>query len=474
MSVWLTLTLHYTLQLLVLLRALTRPDREPASRLAWMLMILGVPVAGVVLYLMLGEVSPGRRRTAAMRKVRAALPVAVPGIDAPAVLPTEARGAFARGAVVNGFAPVPGNAAQLLHDSDAAIDAMVADIEAARLSVHVLVYIWLDDGNGRKLMAALARAAERGVVCRVMVDGLGSRHFLRCDSFRAMQAAGVKTGVAFSTRWAAARLLLGRIDIRNHRKIFVIDGRIAYVGSQNCADPAFAIKAAFAPWVDIMLRFEGPVVWQTQALFAADWMGQGGDDMAAMLADPAAPVAGGFPALVFGSGPDLSVNAVPDVVGLLLAAAQHEVVISTPYFVPTQGLQEQLRATALRGVRVVLILPARNDSRMVGWASRAAYGALIGAGVEIHEFTPGLLHAKTLTVDGGLALIGSANLDRRSFELNFENSLLLADAGVTAAIRTRQQAYLAQSTAVRADVVAGWSLGRRLVYNSAATISPVL
>uniref|UniRef100_UPI003872BC88 phospholipase D-like domain-containing protein n=1 Tax=Pararhodobacter zhoushanensis TaxID=2479545 RepID=UPI003872BC88 len=111
---------------------------------------------------------------------------------------------------------------------------------------------------------------------------------------------------------------------------------------------------------------------------------------------------------------------------------------------------------------------------MVGWASRAAYASLIGAGVDIHEFTPGLLHAKTLTVDGGLALIGSANLDRRSFELNFENSLLLADAGVTAGIRARQQAYLAQSVAVRADVVARWSLGWRLLYNSAATISPVL
>lgn len=474
MSVWLTLTLHYALQLGVLLRALTRPDREPASRLAWMLVILGVPVAGALLYLMLGEVSPGRRRTALMHKVRRALPVMVPGVDEAAGLPAAARGAFARGAVVNGFAPVPGNTARLMGDSDAAIDAMVADIDAACSSVHVLVYIWLDDANGGKLMAALVRAAQRGVVCRVMVDGLGSRHLLRSERFRAMQAAGVKTGVAFSTRWAAARMLLGRIDIRNHRKLFVIDGRIAYVGSQNCADPAFAIKARFAPWVDIMLRFEGPVVWQTQALFAADWMGQGGDDMADMLAAPARPVGGGFPALVFGSGPDLSVNAVPDVVGLLLAAAQDEVVISTPYFVPTQGLQEQLRATALRGVRVVLILPARNDSRMVGWASRAAYASLIGAGVDIHEFTPGLLHAKTLTVDGGLALIGSANLDRRSFELNFENSLLLADAGVSGEIRARQQAYLAQSVAVRADVVARWSLGRRLIYNSAATISPVL
>ncbi|MCB1388938.1 MAG: cardiolipin synthase [Rhodobacteraceae bacterium] len=468
-----TVLLHYALQVVVLVRALSRPDREPASRVAWVLVIMGLPAVGIVLYLLLGEVNPGRRRALRMREVRAALPVAVPGMGA-AELPAAARPAFARGAAVNGFAPVGGNHATLTADSDAAVAALVADIDAATDSVHVLVYIWLDDTNGRALMAAMTRAAARGVVCRAMVDGLGSRGLLRSEGWAAMKAAGVRTGIAFDTRWAAARLLLGRIDIRNHRKVFVIDGRIAYCGSQNCADPAFLPKARFAPWVDILVRLEGPVAWQTQVLFAADWMGQGGDDITGLLARAPTPAPDGFAALVVGTGPGLSPNAVPDMVALLLASAEREAVISTPYFVPTQGLDEAIRATALRGVAVTLILPARNDSRMVGWASRAAYAGLLRAGVTIHEFTPGLLHSKTLTADGARAMIGSANLDRRSFELNFENVLLVADPSQTARIRARQAAYLAQSRAIEADEVARWSLPRRVLCNAAAMISPVL
>ena len=467
------LGLHYVLQLAVLVRALTRPDREPASRVAWVLVILSVPALGIALYLTLGEVNPGRRRVVRMRAVREALPVAVPGAVAP-VLPLAVRGAFGRAASVNRFAPVGGNRATLAADSDAAIAALVADIDQARASVHILVYIWLDDSNGRALMAAMARAAGRGVACRAMVDGLGSRAVLKSAGWAAMKAAGVKCGVAFDTKWAAARLLLGRIDIRNHRKIFVIDGRIAYSGSQNCADPAFLPKAKYAPWVDIMLRLEGPAAWQTQALFAADWMAQGGDDISGLLAEAPEAAAEGFAALVVGTGPDLSSNAVPDIVVLLLAAAQREVVISTPYFVPTQGLDEAIRSTALRGVRVTLILPARNDSRMVAWASRAFYAGLLAAGVEVREYNAGLLHAKTLTVDGDCLLVGSANLDRRSFELNFENLLLVADPATTRLVRERQSEYLAACRQVTLAEVARWSLPKRLLYNVAAIISPVL
>ena len=479
-AAWLlSFALHYVLQLAVLVRALTRPEREPASRLAWLLVILAVPGLGVILYLLLGEVNPGRRVLARLRKLRAVLPTMPPGAE-PARVPDRGRAAFDRAASVNGFAPLGGNRATLAEGADDAMDALIADIDAATESVHILVYIWLDDTTGRALAAAATRAAGRGVAVRCMVDGLGSRRFLRSATWRALRGAGVRTGVAFSTRWSALRLLLGRIDIRNHRKLFVIDGRVVHVGSRNCADPAFAIKARFAPWVDILLRVEGPVAWQTQQLFVSDWAAHTGEDLSALLAVPvAAPgPAGqgedGFPGLVFGSGPGFAANAVPDVAILALAAARHEVVISTPYFVPTMALDEQLRSAALRGVAVTLILPARNDSRFVGWASRAYYRGLLRDGVRVMEFRKGLLHAKTLTVDGQWTLIGSANLDRRSFELNFENNLLLSDAATTRAIRDRQARYIAQSDAIDAAAVARWSLPRRLLHNLAATISPVL
>ncbi|MCC0080160.1 MAG: PLDc N-terminal domain-containing protein [Rhodobacter sp.] len=471
----LSFALHYVLQLAVLVRAMTRPEREPASRLAWMLVILAVPGAGVVLYLLLGEVNPGRRVLARLRRQRADLPVMPPGA-VPVPVPDTCRAAFDRAASVNGFAPLGGNTASLSDSGASAMDRLIDDLEAATDTVHILVYIWLDDATGRRLAEAAIRAARRGVTVRCMVDGLGSRRLLRSGTWEAMRKAGVRTGVAFSTRWAALRMVLGRIDIRNHRKLFVIDGRIVHVGSRNCADPEFAIKPRFAPWVDILLRVEGPVAWQTQQLFVSDWAAHAGEDLTGLLTRPMpeAPVTGGFPGLVFGSGPGFAANAVPDVAILALAAARHEVVISTPYFVPTTALDEQLRSAALRGVAVTLILPARNDSRFVGWASRAFYRGLLRAGVRVLEFRPGLLHAKTLTVDGHLAMIGSANLDRRSFELNFENNLLLSDPAVTQAIRARQDQYAADSDVVALDSVARWSLPRRLLHNLAATISPVL
>ncbi|WP_068299606.1 cardiolipin synthase [Pararhodobacter sp. CCB-MM2] len=469
----LTAIAHYALQLAVLLRALIRPGREATSRLAWVLVILSVPALGVVLYLLLGEVSPGRRRAERMRAVRAGLPTEAPGI-AQAEVPDRAEAAFGRAASVNGFAVLPGNRVSLSDDASGQLAALVEAIDAAERHVHIVVYIWLTDETGRALAEAVMRAAARGVTCRVMVDGLGSRALVRSDLWRAMTAAGVKTRIAFDTRWAAGRSLLGRVDIRNHRKIFVIDGALAFCGSRNCADPAFLPKAKYAPWHDVLMRLEGPVVWQVQALFAADWTGGGGDALSAELAVAPAAAPDGVPGLAFGTGPDLSPGAVADVVGLLLAAARQEVVISTPYFVPTAGLLEQLRATALRGVAVTLILPARNDSRMVAFASRATYPGLMQAGVRIVEHAPGLLHAKTLRVDEGLMMLGSANLDRRSFELNFENNILLADPVATADLAALQTRWIAASRVLTAGEVAGWSLPRRLAHNIAAMISPVL
>lgn len=480
------LTILYTLQFITVIRALTRENRAPASRMAWILVIMALPGVGIILYFLLGEVSFGRRTVARLRAIRRRLPVTPPAaagvLDAPhpaAAAPKvdvgEMYAAFARAAATNKFEPTAGNLAKLMADSDVAIDRMVADIDAARRTVHILVYIWLDDNNGRKLMAACERAAARGVKCRCLVDGLGSRKLVRSASWRRMLGKGVEGAQAFTTRWPLLRMMIGRIDIRNHRKIVVIDGKVNYCGSQNCADPAFRIKAKYAPWYDIMLRVEGPVVWQAQQIFVTDWMCHAGEDISALLDQPApAPAPDGFTAIAFGSGPEVSLNSVPDVYSLALGAARDRVCITTPYFVPSMALEDQLRATALRGVSVTLILPRRNDSRFVAFASRSYYRTLLEAGVRIFEFRPGLLHAKTLTADGRFSIVGSANLDRRSFELNFENNMLIEDGGATRLVVGRQADYLGQSDEVTLAAVKKWSWMRRLAYNLVATVGPVL
>ncbi|MCA0175870.1 MAG: cardiolipin synthase [Proteobacteria bacterium] len=478
----LLLALHAGLVLGFGLRVMLRDSLSSDTRMAWLAVLFILPYLGAALYFLLGEAHINRNARRQHQAARDHIAEQVPAADLPRLMGTpEAAaqliaphylGAFRYAASINGFEPMAGNQAELMADGEAARDRMVADIDAATEHVAVLYYIWLADTTGVRMADALMRAARRGVACHVMVDGLGSRAWLQTPQWRALRAAGVQTAVALPLTHPLKVMLTSRIDLRNHRKITVIDHRIAWCGSQNCADEAFQIKARFAPWVDIMLRLQGPVVTQTALLFASDWLPVTGQRLPPPTPAPALP--GGFAALVFGDGPTERPRATPQLIATLIAAARERLTLSTPYFVPDATVLEALCAAAWRGVRVTLIFPARNDSWIVAAASRATYGQLLKAGVAIHEYRPGLLHAKTLTVDGEVALIGSTNIDLRSFDLNYENNVLLQDAATATAIEARQQAYLAASDGVTLATVQAWPWWRRIWHNGMATLGPVL
>src|SRR5262245_57668777 len=476
---WLWTVLFFLVHVAFVARSILRPHREPASRVAWVVVILVLPVAGIVAYLLVGETSIGRRRAARLRDVLARLPdpAEAPGAKAanlqPAV-PDRYAPLFRVGHSVNGFEPVGGNRARLMADSNAAVESMVADIDAAQDHVHLTFYIWLPDNNGLKVVEALKRAAARKVTCRAMADGLGSRTLLASEHWDAMRAAGVHIARALPLGKLPVRPLRGRADLRNHRKILVIDNRITYCGSQNCADPEFRIKAKYAPWVDAMMRFEGPITRQNQHLFLSDWMSQVDEDLSGLLQQPLPKTESGVTAQVIGTGPTVRYSAMPEVFETLMYAARSELVITTPYYVPDESMQSALCASARRNVATTIIFPARNDSWIVGAASRSYYGELLDAGVRIFEYEGGLLHTKSMTLDGEITLIGSANMDRRSFELNYENNILLYDPALTADVRRRQEAYLAHSHWVTAEMVAQWTITRRLWNNTIAMLGPVL
>jgi cardiolipin synthase len=471
---------HTAIVFAVIGRILLRPHRDPASRIAWILVVATLPLIGVVAYLLLGETNIGRRRVARLQAALARLPPADgPCFRAPEslnpVVPERYRSAFHLGQSISGFEPVVGNKASLMADSNAAIDAMVADIDAATDHVHLLFYIWLPDTNGCKVVEALKRAATRGIICRAMADDLGSRAMIRSPHWQAMRSAGVRVASGLPIGNPLLRPLVGRIDLRNHRKIVVIDDRITYCGSQNCADPEFLVKAKFAPWVDAVIRFEGPIARQNQYLFASDWMTYVPNDHIDRLEQPLqCHGRGGVLAQVIGTGPTVRASAMPEMFEALMFAARRELVISTPYFVPNDALLNALCTTAWRGVDTTIIFPARNDSWIVGAASRSYYADLLRAGVKVHEYQGGLLHTKSLTVDGELSLIGSANMDRRSFDLNYENNILFYDLGLTGEVRRRQQDYLGCSRRITEEMVAAWSTARRLWNNGIAMIGPLL
>jgi cardiolipin synthase len=456
-------------------RALLRPHREPASRLAWIIAIFALPIAGVILYLLLGETRISGPRRARGREVNARLPRPSCNYQCK----TDESGTahwspFALARTVNDLDPTTGNSARLAPDSNSAVDEMVADIDAARETVHGCFYIWLTDNNGLKLKDAFIRAARRGVQVRLLADALGSRRLIRSAHWRDMRDGGCEVRVALAVGNPLWTVIRGRVDLRNHRKLMVVDNDIAWCGSQNCADPEFRIKPRYAPWVDIMSRWQVPVARHCQYLFVSDWIGEGGDDISPLLTRPLPAGSGAILAQVLGTGPTAEFDAMPACFSELIHSAREELVVTTPYFVPDEQLLFALTSAARRGVRTVMLFPKRNDNWVVAAASRSYYQDLIDAGAEIFEFRPGLLHAKTMVVDRSVGLIGSANLDRRSFELNFENNILFEDRAFAAAMRARQDEYLAECDRVTREDVDRYGIGLRLWQNLLATLSPML
>ena len=470
------LALNYVVAWTVVLRVLTRQRMEPSVRIAWIMVVEAVPFVGILAYLLFGEVRIAHAERQRAQDIRARLSgMWVPSPSAVTDPPEWIAGITATVQAVGGMVPVAGNRLRLLAETDDGFDAMIDAIDAARDHVHVLFYIWIDDTSGRRVAAALCAAARRGVACRVIVDAIGSRRFTRSVAWRQMQADGVGLVVAMPTGFSPLRALSRRLDLRNHRKIVLIDNEIGFTGSRNAADMAFSLKPRYAPWVDIWLSVEGPVVRQMQGVFLADWMSYTGRDLGEEMLDAVPAVDDpGLVAQVLATGPDRRAGNVSDCILAMLAVARKQVVITTPYYVPTVALDTAIQACARRGVAVTLILPARNDSLLVRGASEGFYFGLLRAGVQILLFEQGLLHAKLVTVDGRVAMLGSGNLDRRSFELNYEMNLVVAGESFTGELDQRQQSYAARSRVLALAEVESWSFWRRIRNNLLALAAPLL
>lgn len=485
------LTIHFILLLFISVRVLARHDLTAPARLAWIVVLFVLPYIGVVVYWLFGEIHLGREFVDKHKKNMTKLHRTNPEVlgdeaDLLRAVDPHYQMAFAYSAAATGFHTTLNNSAELMADAAQTQKRMIADFDAATDHIHVLYYIWLIDGMGIDTAQALIRAAKRGVSCRAMVDGMGSRKMVNSKIWREMKEAGVQVSVALPIKNIIKVLLFSRIDLRNHRKITVIDGKISYNGSRNCADPEFRTKPKFAPWVDIMVRFEGPIVAQNQMLFASDWLIKNpqtpidsfpyhteANSKPPTLSNNDQPTTG-VAAQVFADGPSQRRGTTPQFLTTLIGQTKHTLTISTPYFVPDYSLVSALCAAAYRGVNVTMIFPKHNDSLIVGATSRSYYWELLEAGVKIYEYKPDLLHAKTLTIDGEIGLIGSTNLDLRSFDLNYENNVIFSDKPLTTAIIERQQQYLSDSDKVSREQVEEWPLYYRIWNNIIATMGPVL
>lgn len=478
---FLVIFIHAALMAAVIVRVLLRrPARGVA--LAWLLLSLLLPYVGAILYFLIGERRIPRSRTERLARLQTdfrlitAPHVAENRQRSGEVLTPEQRPLERAGESFFGAPAVAGNRMTLAPDTLDTLTRIAADIDAAKASVLMEFYIWAEGGLTKDVLDALIRAARRGVKCLVLIDAMGAGRWWRSGDPKALREAGVDLRAALPV--GILRGLVSRTDLRLHRKIVVIDGAVAWTGSMNMVDPRyFKQDAGVGEWVDAMARIEGPVAGLLAAVMISDWVAETGDALKQVLIDTGiTPVdaVGNVPVQVLASGPGESSDGLLQLMLAVINAARREVVLTTPYFVPEDSLVTALRGAAARGVRVVVVLPRRIDSLLVRYASRSFFDEIVEAGGEIREFGAGLLHTKSITVDGELAMFGTANFDMRSLWLNYEVSLLVYDRGFVGELRALQESYMEASEPASKVPWEQRPLGGRLLESTMRLLTPLL
>ncbi len=460
----------------VMVPVILRRRFNPGTALSWLGLIFLIPEVGLPLYWLLGVAHLGQKRAASHRRVVSAdktkqRELAVQAYRQRPVVDPQQQVMVRQAEALSGNAIVGGNRAEPIATGDDLIVGLCRDIDAATDHVHLLYYIFVDDSIGGQLIDALMRAAGRGVTCRLLVDASGSRKFLRSARCAALRRAGVDVRGALPVQlW---RKKLARIDLRNHRKLTVVDGRIAYTGSHNIVVEDYGHRWA-GKWADLSARFTGPIVAQVQSVFLDDWEFESGVRLDDEKLFPDLEPMGEVTGHVVPTGPSHATQTFQRVLVAALGCAQRKIIMTTPYLVPDEPTMLSLAMAAARGVEVTIIIPKRCDHPLVGAAARAYIEPLLEAGVRIARYTPGLLHSKTITVDDALAMIGSANLDIRSFELNFELSMLLYGPDITGRLRFVQQSYLDHAEEVSLEQWQRRPMVFKLIEQAAALFSPLL
>lgn len=414
------------------------PFKRKATATAWLLFLFLLPIPGLLLFLAIGQPRFPRWRTERFEKLRPFFESVSRDLGVAAAGRLGSVADTAELAIrLGGFPPVKGNAIELIDDYDAVIRRLIDDIDAAQSTVRLLIYIFADDAVGQSVISALGRAVRRGVRCEVLLDPVGSRPWIR-GTLESLKREGVSTRQALPFHWLRGRT---RRDMRNHRKLFVIDGIIGYAGSQNI------VAKDFRPGVvnrELVARVTGPIVSALEAVVLVDWcLEQTNETLPASLPVPAQD--GSAILQLLPSGADYPLEGFQTLLVWQLHEARRRVIIVSPYFVPAQDVVGALQTAAARGVEVDIVVSQVVDQRLVNLAQRSYYDELLGCGVRIHEFRDHLLHAKNVSIDGNLGIIGSSNVDLRSFQLNEEVSLLLLDRSSVGSLEKIQRSYLKES-----------------------------
>ncbi len=460
---------------------------KPVSAVLWLAMVWAWPYLGALLYVSIGmdrvrRGAAARRAAKALVAQRAALNPALErlAVDASnwarsAETPIPAQHIFR----ITDPAVLPnrvfrGNKVKLLVDGDEFYPSLFESVRAANSSVHLQTFIYGRDRISTELRDLLATKAQQGVECRLLYDRFGSTLAHLTRFFNSARDSGVR--VCSITQ---ANPLKGRfqINLRNHRKIAVIDGRIGFAGGINIHDGNTSRYSGQPPIRDYHSRVEGPAVSDLQFQFIEDWhfaSGEGPEELLTSKYFPELDAVGDAYIQVVPGGPELKGHGLADAFFGAIVAAETSIAIATPYFIPDEPITQALRYAALRGVDVRLIVPLRSNHWYTGFAARSLYAPLLKAGVRIFERRPPFMHAKALVVDRVYAMVGSANLDYRSLHLNFETNLEVADNEFLSRVSEQLGKEIAQSEEVLLPAYEARPLTRRLAENFCYLFQPML
>jgi cardiolipin synthase len=445
--------------------------KEPPATIGWIFAIAFIPLIGSIIYLAFGNDRMARRAARQRKKsnrAKSLLPAIVGNFSSAVDVIGQVQ-IFRLLEKLSPYPPVQHNRVNLLSDMNANFDKQIDAIQSAQHHVHLEYYIFRPDQIGERFLEAMTAAVRRGVEVRFLYDAVGG-FSLTSDFLRRLEKGGVKVARhipmnLFTRRWT--------FNFRNHRKILIVDGSIAFMGGANIGEEYLG-RSEVGTWLDLHLELAGPCVIHLQRVFAEDWAFASGQPLQGDHYFRPMSSAGDIILQIVPSGPDMDAQVMHEAFFAAITGAANRVRLMTPYFVPTEPLRTALETAARRGVTVEVIVPGTNTKPFVRFASHSYYDELLDAGVKIYEFTPGFLHAKSMMIDGRWSLIGTPNLDNRSLRLNFEVAAAIYDADVTTKADQLFEQTRQRSTAVDARTFRKRGIPIRVLENFARLFSPVL
>jgi len=451
--------------------------KEPSSAVAWCLVVILVPLFGFLLFLVLGYTHVYRplrkkRRHRARFRARNApagmAPVLSKEVD------VDPAGTYLRlGEVaikLGAFPVVGGNEVTLYHETQPAFTELLDAIKDSTETIHVEFFIIQPDETGQTLLDLLKSKAKAGVTVRLLYDAIGSRRLSR-KLLQSVRDAGIKLAPFMPLDPLRRRF---QINMRNHRKIVVLDGRLAFTGGMNIGDEYLGKVKRFGYWRDAFLRLEGPGVLGLQRIFAEDWDFAAGESLQGEKCFPQLKPVGDQVVQIIESGPDQELNAMRELIFAAIAVAKERIWISTPYIVPDRGILDALRMSARFGIDVRLLWLFKPDHQLPYYAARYLLPELLDEGVKVYQYSRGMMHAKYMIVDGKWGWVGSTNLDNRSLVLNFEANCILHSPPLLGELEEAFRKDLDESIRMEAKAFAGRPFVGRMIENGCRLLSPLL